>query len=910
MGKKIIWLLVIFFLGYFLLQIVSHFYLDFEWFRINNGLNIFWTLLLTKFNVHALFTIVFIALFFLNFLLIRVLGGKGRIFSQNVLDRVKIPLLGSSKKALFILLTLGVIVLGFLMGFGASANWREYLIYTHSVPFAGFPEDPVFHQNIGFYVFSLPFYKFLYSWLMTSLIVITAFSILFHIFNGGIIKKENRFGLSLFTRTHLSTLLAMIVLLFGIGYRISAYGLLFSQRGKFYGAGYTAVNAELLAYNVCMYISFVAAALLLFNIFKRSFLLPTIVLLTIIPAYFLLGTAYPSLQQRFIVLPNELDKEGPYIESNIKYTRLAYGLGNLKERQFANDYKLTYKDIVVNRNIVRNIRLWDWRPLKLTYKQLQELKPYYQFNDVDVDRYMIDGNKIAVNLSAREMDINKLSQNSQTWINKHLIYTHGYGMVLSRVDKITPEGLPEMLVYDIPPKVEIPEKITQPRIYYGEHKNPYVITNTAITPGEFDYPYGDQNEYTKYSGTGGSLLNSVFKRLLFAISFNDINILISSSINNDSRILFWRNIKEMVNKFTPFLDFDKDPYLVIANGKLYWIMDAYTTTDMFPYSTPIKMNQKNINYIRNSVKIIIDAYNGTMNYYIADDTDPIVKTYSNIFPGLFKQFADMPDHLKAHIRYPEEIFNIQSDILLRYHMTNVNVFYNNEDTWAIPKQIYESNEELIQSYYLVTILPGEGKGEFIIIMPFTPINKDNMIAFLVVKCDPPSYGEMTLYALPKEKLSYGPMQIEARIDQEPEISKQLTLWSQKGSSVIRGNMLIIPIEESLLFIEPLYLKAETSEMPELKRVIVSFKDKIVMEENLETAIEKIFLHDDYGEDIKDSFIKDSAVSVDTRLKQYAGKAYMHFMKAEEYQRNGNWQAYGEELNKLRELLKIMKDLTE
>ncbi len=902
MNKKFFWFIGIFIIIYFLLQVISNFYLDFEWFRIKNGLNIFWTLFLTKFNVQGLFSLIFIILFFLNFLLMRLLGGKGRIFTNNILDRIRLPLFGSTRKALYFFVGIGIIIVGFIMGAGASSYWKEYLIYMNSVPFTGFPPDPIFNKDIGFYVFSLPFYEFLYGWAMASLVIITIFSTLFHIVNGGI-GISNKINFSLFSRAHLSTLLSLIVLLFGLGYRISAYGLLFSQRGKFYGAGYTAVNAELITYDVCMIISFIAAALLLFNIFKRSFKLPVFVLITLIPVYFILGTIYPAIQQRFFVEPNELAMEKPYIENNIKFTRIAYGIEKLAIKEFSNNLNLTYKDIAKNSNILNSVRLWDWQPLQQTYKQLQELKPYYQFNDVDVDRYIIDGKKIAVNLSARELAISKLSKNSQTWINTHLVYTHGYGAVLSRVDKVTTEGLPEMLIYDIPPKFNIPIGLQEPRIYYGEHDNPYVITNTGITPGEFDYPYGDQNKYTHYEGSGGSQLDSFFKRLLFAIAYKDMNILISTNIKNNSRILYQQNIVDMVKKLTPFLEFDNDPYLVIANEKLYWIIDAYTISDKFPYSTPTGTPDKKINYIRNSVKIVIDAYNGVMDYYIIDQNDPIIKTYSNIFTGLFKDISLMPDYLKSHIRYPESIFNIQSRILLRYHMTNVNVFYNNEDAWDIPKQIYGSNVETIQSYYIVTILPGETRSEFILTIPFTPVNKDNMIAFLAVKCDPPYYGESVLFTLPKEKLSYGPMQIEARIDQDPEISKQLTLWTQKGSNVIRGNMLVVPIEESLLFIEPLYLKAEKSEMPELKRVIVSFADKIIMEENLKTALEKLFLQGKY---INESLIADK--NIEAKYQDYAGKAYMYFLKAEEQQRNGDWAGYGESLKSLKEILKILKDI--
>jgi uncharacterized membrane protein (UPF0182 family) len=885
MSKKLIWGLFIFIIAYFLIQILSSFYVDFEWFSSYDQLDVFWTLFFTKFNVHAIFSALFIILFLLNFLLIRIIGGRGRIFTQNILDRLQIPFLGTPRRALFILIIVGVVVVGFMMGTGASAYWKEYLIFMNSVPFAGFPRDPIFNMDIGFYVFSLPFYKFLFGWAMFSLIVISLFSLFFHVLNGGISIRNGRIELSLFSRAHLSFLAALIVILHGIGYRISAFQLLFSERGKFFGAGYTDVNAQLLAYNVCMILSFIAAALLLFNIFRRSFKLPLFVLIALIPAYFILGTIYPSLQQRFIVVPNELDKETPFIENNIKFTRIAYDIERVKEKNFANKSNLTYRDIAKNRSTLDNVRLWDWRPLTQTYKQLQELKPYYHFNDVDVDRYIINKNKLAVNLSAREISIKKLASDSQTWTNRQLIYTHGYGLVLNRVDKINYE-------------------VKRPEIYYGEHDNPYVITNTSIQPGEFDYPYGNENRYTTYKGSGGIELKSFLKRLLFAISFNDINILISKNISNESRILFRRNIVEIMKNLTPFLEFDSDPYIVLSEGKLYWLIDAYTISDKFPYSTPTEIGRADMNYIRNSVKIVIDAYNGTVDYYIIDKTDPIIKTYSNIFKGLFKDISEMPEDLKAHIRYPEAIFNIQCQILLRYHMTKPNVFYNNEDAWEIPKQIYESSEEYIHSYYLVTTLPGESRSEFILIMPFTPIKKDNMIAFMVAKCDQPDYGEIILYTLPKEKLSYGPMQIEARVNQDTEISKQLTLWGQKGSTVIRGNMLVIPIEESLLFIEPLYLKAETSEMPELKRVILSFADKIVMEENLNASIEKLF----YG----GSFVSETTTEKDSgmRLKEYANRAYMHLLQAEKFQREGNWSKYGEELKRLRDVLSIMKGMKE
>ncbi len=905
MNKRTIWILVIFAVLYMLISFVSSFFIDYEWFRINEGLSIFWILFFTKFNVHSFFAVIFVALFFLNFLLIRILGGKGRIFTHNILSKLHIPLLGSPKRALFIILTAGVIVVGFMMGGAASAFWKEYLLFQNAVPFEGFPADPIFNLDIGFYVFSLPFYQFLYGWLMSAFIIIALFSIAFHILNGGILFSDSKVEFSLFSRAHISTLLAIIVIIYGVGYRLSAYELLFSKIGKFYGAGYTAVHANLLAYNAAMVISFIAAGLFLFNIFKRSFRLPIFVLIALIPAYFILGTIFPSLQQRFVVEPNELDKEKPYILNNIKYTRTAYGIDHVKEIPFANDKTLSARDIAKNRTTIENVRLWDWRPLKQTYRQLQELKPYYFFNDVDVDRYMIGGKKLAVNLSARELSIDQLGRNSQTWQNKHLIYTHGFGMVMSRVDKVTTEGLPEMLIYDIPPKSLIDMKVDRPEVYYGEHKNEYVITNTNIKPGEFDYPAGNENKYTRYQGTGGSELDSFFKRMMFASAFKDINILISGSIHEKSRLLFRRNIVEMVTTFTPFLEFDSDPYLVLSKGKMYWIIDAYTTTDQFPYSTPISMGGKRINYIRNSIKVVIDAYNGSMSYYITDSEDPVIKTYGKIFPGVFKDMATIPEDLKSHIRYPETIFNVQSQMLLRYHMQDPNVFYNNEDLWEVPNQIYESTEVPVHSYYFVTKLPDEESADFILILPFTPYKKNNMIAFLVAKCDTADYGTLKLYTLPKDKLNYGPLQIEARIDQDAEISQELTLWSQKGSGVIRGNMLAIPIEESILYIEPLYLKSESSEMPELKRVIVSFADKIVMANDLASALERLF----YG---GGTSIDESSYAMEEplgdRIRTLAGKAYNHYNRAEQSVRAGNWEEYGRELENLRQVLEVMRNL--
>ncbi len=899
MNRKLLIALTIFITGYILVYSIGKFYIDYRWFSIYNHLDIFWILFLSKFNVQTIFWGIFIALFILNFILIRMLGGKGRIFTKNILDKIKIPGFGTTRNLLFVILIVGVVVLGFFMGLWASTYWKEYLMFKNEVAFTNFPKEPLFNMDIGFFVFSLPFYKFIFRWVLVSLSFITIFSFFFHILNNGIFSQNGKLEFSRFARAHLSILFGLIVIIIASGYRLLAYDLLFNNRTKFFGAGYADVHAKLLAYDICMVISVVAAILLFANMVIRSFKMPIILLITLLPVYFVFGTIFPALQQRFIVDPNELEKEKPYIQHNINYTRIAFGLNGVKELPFENAQTLTFRDLEKNRDVVNNIRLWDWRPLKETYKQLQGLKPYYDFIDVDIVRYIINNQKVALNFSARELDNTKLTVSKNSWLNNHLIFTHGYGAIASRVDKITPEGLPELVLYDIPTKSTIPIPVTVPQIYYGEHQNPYIITNTTITPGEFDYPYGDENKYTIYNGTGGDVLDSFMKRAMYAIAFGDFNILISNVITNQSRIHFRRNIVDMVKAITPFIYFDSDPYVVVVEGKIYWIIDGYTCSNYFPYSTPIQLaNGASINYIRNPIKIVIDAYNGAIRYYMVDSNDPVIKVYAKIFKNLFVPLEQMPDALKTHLRYPEALFNIQAQQLLRYHMTNINVFYNNEDLWDIPQQIYENAREQMHSYYLVTSLPGESVTEFLLILPFTPAKKDNMIGFMAARCDMPNYGEMRLYTLPKDKLNFGPMQIEARINQDAEISKQLSLWNQRGSRVIRGNMLVLPIRDSILFVEPLYLKAETSEMPELKRVIVSYKDKIVMEENLSLALSKLFSGGSFGEKYSGGYA----------IKDLINKAYMHLIQAEEYQRQGNWAKYGEELKNLKETLTALRNV--
>ncbi|PWB80352.1 MAG: UPF0182 family protein, partial [Candidatus Methylomirabilota bacterium] len=597
--------------------------------------------------------------------------------------------------------------------------------------------------------------------------------------------------------------------------------------------------------------------------------------------------------QRFRVVPNEIAAESPYITHNIRFTRQAYGLDRIDEREFPAEDTLTREELRRNDLTIKNIRLWDHRPLLTTYGQLQEIRTYYKFVDVDNDRYLIDGEYRQIMLSAREMSYQHLP--GQSWINEHLIFTHGYGVVFGPVNRITPEGLPEFFIKDIPPVSTTPIKVTRPEIYYGELDNDYVIVGTRAQ--ELDYPSGEKNVYSTYTGQGGVPLNSFGRKLLFATRFGTMKILLSQDLTPDSRIMYYRQIAERVKRAAPFLLFDRDAYLVIGrDGRLFWIIDAYTTSDMYPYSEPIRGVG---NYIRNSVKAVVDAYNGSVSFYLADLDDPLIKAYDRAFPGLFQPLDAMPDDLKAHLRYPQGMFNVQARLYSTYHMQDPQVFYNKEDLWSIPAEM--------EPYYTIMRLPGEAKEEFILLLPFTPNRKDNMIAWLAARSDPPHYGKLTAFNFPKAKLVYGPRQINARIDQDSFISQQLSLWSQRGSTVIRGSLLAIPIERSLLYVQPLYLAAEKGSLPELKRIVVAQGNQIAMEETLDTALAKVF--GGSARATVEARIPPSPgvpSAVDSSVKALVTRAYDHYTRAQELLRQGNFAGYGEEVKRLESALKELR----
>lgn len=806
----------------------------------------------------------------------------------------------------------GVPILIFIVALGAAATslsaWETLLKFLHPSEFGS--RDPIFRQEIGFYVFRLPLYESLHHWLLGLLLWSLCLCASVYALTGNIaLERGNRARMPKAAKAHLSFLLGALSFLVAWGFWLTRYQVLYSQEGVVFGAGYTDVHAKLLAYGVMSFLSLLVAILFWLSAWQRSVALPLLGIGLSVAAFLLLNGIYPSFVQQFIVAPNELTKEKPYLANNIQLTQAAYHLSDVQRQNYSAENQLNRPVLQKNQSTVRNIRLWDYRPLLSTYRQLQEIRLYYEFLDVDVDRYTLNGDYQQVMLSGRELSFNRVPQAAQTWVNQHLKYTHGYGLAMSPVNRVTASGLPELYLQDIPPVSSVNLKVTQPAIYYGEGTDAYIFTGT--TTEEFDYPLGENNAFTQYQGKGGVPLSSPWRRLAYAYDLSSLQILISNYLTDQSRLHYYRQVQERVKQVAPFLRLDSDPYLVLLDGRLQWIVDAYTVSDRYPYSEPAIPNRETasllkgenlesilegrVNYIRNSVKVLVDAYEGTLQFFAIDETDPVLSTYRQIFPDLFEARAAIPPELKAHFRYPLDLFKIQAQMYLSYHMSDPEAFYNREDLWQVPVETYEGgSEQMMEPYYVILRLPEEEKEEFILILPFTPAQKDNMIAWMAARSNGPEYGKLLLYEFPKQKLVYGPRQIEARIDQDPKISQQFTLWSQSGSKVIRGDLLVIPIAGSLLYVEPIYLRAEQGELPELKRVIVVYDRAVVMEESLEQSLAVIF-----GGDPGQSQVP----HLDrTRNSTLAQSALLIYQKAQEALRQGNWAEYGRHQQELEKLL--------
>ena len=901
-AKNLKWVIIgIIFLVVIIVGAISSIYIDLIWFKSVQYITVFWKILLTKGVVMLFFAAAFFIMSFINLSFARRFAPEFQVeISQDELERPEIQLYKSLQniqidKKLVLWFSL---IVALFMGFSESSSWEKILIYLNRTSFG--ISDPIFNRDIGFYMFSLPFWEFVRNWLSFAITIITVVVAAIYVIKKAVKYEYKKLIIETPVKVHLSLLIGLILILKSWQYWLGAFKILYSTRGVIFGAGYTAIHADLLALRVLMVVALICAALFFATARKENWKLPVLGLAVLIGVSVLLGGIYPEIMQRAIVLPNESTKETPYILNNIEATRLAYGLDKIREEEFPVKEEISLEDIEKNRETIGNIPLWDWRPIKQTLKQIQAIRLYYDFNSVDMDRYYFNGNYQQVMVSPRELNSAKIPPQARTWVNEKLVYTHGYGVVVNPVNKISGEGLPHLLIKDIPPVSSVDLTITRPEIYYGEITEGYVMVKTKAK--EFDYPKGNENVYSTYVGSGGLPVSSLWRRILFSIKYSNPQILLTTNLTRDSRIMIYRNIQKRVTKVAPFLSYDNDPYMVVSKeGKLFWIQDAYTISNNYPYSTPITGGY--FNYIRNSVKVVIDAYNGTMDFYIVDQKDPLVKVYQNMFPQLFKNFDQMPENLKEHIRYPKDIFQVQAELYSTYHMTDPDVFYNKEDYWNIPNEIYAENEIKMEPYYIVTKLPGHQREEFILMTPFTPSTKNNMIAWLAAKNDQPEYGNLIVYKFPKEKLIFGPMQIEARIDQDSEISQQLTLWGQKGSTVIRGNLLVIPIGESILYVEPLYLRAETGEIPELKRVIISNGSDVVIGNNLEDALGKLFVRS-FGE-------REIVVTGEEKtLKDLIQEAAGYFENAQKFAGEGNWGKYGEELQKLEQTLKLLEEASE
>ena len=871
-------------------------YTDWLWFQEVGFAAVFATVLKTQVLLGLVIGLAFFIVLYANAVVARRLGPRDVLVVVD--DSLGLPSQEILEPYLRTLILPVSLVFALIAGWQAAGKWDLFLRALNSVPFG--TSDPLFGQDIGFYVFWLPVLKYLYGEGMVALALAVLAAAGIYLCNRGLRISPQGPWLSPGARRHLLALAGLLLLLKAYGYRLDVYDLLYSERAVAFGAGYADVNAQLPVLKALVVLSVVAALLALATGFTRNWR-PFLGGVGALAGLAILGGGlYPTLIQRFQVVPNEIVKERPYIELNIKYTRMAYGLDNIQEREFPAEERLTAADLRTNDATIRNIRLWDTRPLLATYSQLQEIRTYYKFTDIDIDRYRINGEYRQVTLSPRELSYRDLP--SKIWINERLTYTHGYGAVVGPVNRVTQEGLPEFLVKDIPPAGDGELQITRPELYFSELPNDYVFVKTQAK--EFHYPAGEQNVYTTYEGTGGVSIGGFTRKLLFAVRFGDIKILLSNDLGPESRVLYYRNIRERVERAAPFLRYDEDPYLVVSrDGRLFWILDGYTTSDMFPYSARTRGLG---NYIRNSVKATVDAYTGAIRFYVADDADPVIRTYVRIFPSLFSGGLEaMPEDLRTHLRYPEGLFAAQARMFALYHMRDPQVFYNKEDLWSIPGKGADGREQPMLPYYLIMRLPGEPKEEFILLLPFTPSRKDNMIAWLAARSDPPNYGKLIAYNFPKQKLIYGPRQIEARIDQDSFISQQLTLWGQRGSQVIRANLLAVPIERSLLYVQPLYLAAEKGQLPELKRVVVAFGDRIAMEETLEAALAGVF-----GGRAAPQVAAAAAgpptvpaAGSGTSLAEAAADA---FNRALARQRAGDWAGYGDQMKRLGETLQKLR----
>ena len=789
-------------------------------------------------------------------------------------------------------------IASFLIASFASSQWMTLLMWWYQVPFG--KVDPILGHDAALYVYTLPAIE-LVRGLLFGLVLLAAAGVAALYFASGQVVLTP-FGLKIEARArrHLAWLATTLFLVLALGAWISRLHEIVLPSGIIQGASYADVHGRMPAALALMLAAIVGAGLSAATAITGS-TRHVITGAAVYAVVLLGGEGYASLLQRFAVTPNEQVRETPFMEYNIAATREAYALDRVEERELQGEASLSRQDVENNRATLDNVRLWDHQPLLETFGQIQEFRPYYDFISVDNDRYQINGQNRQVMLSARELNSTALL--TRTWVNERLVFTHGHGLTLGPVNQVTSEGLPILFVRDLPPVTTVDLQIAEPSIYFGELANDYVIVRTRAQ--EFHYPKGEDNVYSQYAGTGGVLLDSFWRKLLFAARFRSYQILLSDDITSESRLMFDRQIRQRVAKIAPFLVLDDDPYPVVSEGRILWIQDAYTVTDRYPYSS----SSAGVNYIRNSVKVVIDAYQGSVTFYSAETADPLVQTLAKIFPTLLKPLAEMPADLRQHVRYPEGIFAIQASVYATYHMTNPAVFYNKEDQWEAPAVDSGGESHRMAPYYAMMKLPGEQDAEFIQMLPFTPRRRDNLASWMVARSDGEHYGKLQVFQFPKQTLVFGPQQVVARINQDQVISPQITLWNQQGSQVIQGTLMVIPIEGSLIYVRPLYLRAENGRIPELRRVIVAYQNNIVMEPTLDQAMARLFGQSDRQSEKRATTattMTPASTTAAPSWERLAADARETYQRALEAQRAGDWAKYGEEIKRLGEILERLK----
>lgn len=927
-GKEVIrkrwkfdlWLAVSGMAGLILVMWILSVYTEVLWFANLNYVSVFWTMFAWKWSLFLFFGIIGYSVLQLNAWIVKRIvpdipeDGDPNIVQENIVQEWKI-----SSRIVDIAGTVICLLIAFLMALWAETAWDEVLMYLNQV--VSGTTEPIFQKDISFYLFSLPVFRFISSWLLIlSILTLAGVASLYRfyyaraetVFFG---EKETQAMKEIKKQAIVhSSLIGVALTLVLIWITVIAiYKLLYSNRGVVFGASYADINAQILAYWIFIVILATAALALIVGIFRpKKGLIAACSACVVLVSWWIVVLLYPVLVQQLVVKPNELEKEIPYIKHNIAFTRQAYKIAEVDEREFDVSTEITPEVLARNRGTLDNIRIWDWRALKDTYRQIQAIRLYYEFFDIDIDRYMLDGRYRQVMLAVRELDKDRLPKRSRTWINEKFKYTHGYGLCLNLVNEFMPGGLPNLLIKDIPPVSSMPgTEIAQPEVYYGERTLDHVFVKTGEE--EFDYPQGDENAYSSYKGRGGVSLSSWLRKLAYALRFDGIRVLLAKHLKPESRIMFHRQIQERIKTIAPFLWYDRDPYVVIdKSGRQLWIQDAYTISENYPYSEPTSWvtGSSSFNYIRNSVKVVVDQYNGQVSFYVFDPDDPVVRTYQNVFPDLFRSRDEMPADLQKHIRYPEDFLSIQAKMYAVYHMENPPVFYNREDQWEFANETYAGGRQLVLPYYIIVRLPGEEKEEFLQMIPFTPYTppkkeaerKDNMIGWLAARCDGDHYGKLLVYKFSKEEMIAGPMQVESWIDQNTDMSEKLTLWGQKGSEVIRGNLLVIPIENSLLYVEPLYLQAERGKMPQIKKVSIcrGVKGEVVWGDNFETALKQIVAG------IRAKIPKERIILKEAaNLEDLIQSAVNHFERYLNLTGKGELNQAGQELEQLRRDLEIL-----